>query len=403
MALPATQLPPDLATVIAAQSGMVARWQARQHGLSQAAIRYRINAGRWRRAHRGVYATFTGPLSRNAQLWAAVLYCSQEKSTTTTTTDGSEAAGPRSVDAVLSHETAAELYGLVDRPAPLIHVTIRDGRRLPKPVRGIRVHISTRLDQTRHPARTPPRTRLEDTMIDLTQTAPTLDTAVDWLSIACGKRLTTPKRLAARLRARPKVRWRAELRYALGDVAEGDHSPLELRYHRVERAHGLPWAQRQFRRVEDLTGKVQYDDVVYEEFATIVHLDGRVHLRIGHRVRDMRRDNLTVIRDEDPLRYGWDDLDEDPCQVAAQVVFILARNGWTGTPKLCGPTCTMVLYLDHWREWAKQQLLSPVINDVGRFLAGDGIGASLQETVGKSSSSASGGTPVDEDQRPIDD
>ena len=61
----------------------------------------------------GVYATFTGPMTRDAQLWAAVL-----------------AAGP---GAQLSHETAAEINRLTDRPSPFIHVTIPANRRITPP------------------------------------------------------------------------------------------------------------------------------------------------------------------------------------------------------------------------------------------------------------------------------
>ena len=53
----------------------------------------KLDSGRWRRLHSGVYAAFTGPPDRAPVLWAAVL-----------------GAGPR---AVLSHQTAAELHGLL--------------------------------------------------------------------------------------------------------------------------------------------------------------------------------------------------------------------------------------------------------------------------------------------------
>ena len=86
------------------QSGVVTRKQAITAGMSVGAINAKLRFGRWRKVYRGVYATFTGPLSRSAQLWAAVLYAG---------------AG-----AVLSHESAGELQHLVDTPARVIHVTI---------------------------------------------------------------------------------------------------------------------------------------------------------------------------------------------------------------------------------------------------------------------------------------
>jgi hypothetical protein len=55
------------------QSGVVSRGQALGHGLDDDIIENRLRSGRWRAAHRGVYATFSGRLSREAVLWAAVL------------------------------------------------------------------------------------------------------------------------------------------------------------------------------------------------------------------------------------------------------------------------------------------------------------------------------------------
>jgi hypothetical protein len=51
-----------------------------------------------------VFAAFTGPPPRTAVLWAGVLR-----------------AGPH---AVLSYEFAAEVHGLADAPAAVIHVAI---------------------------------------------------------------------------------------------------------------------------------------------------------------------------------------------------------------------------------------------------------------------------------------
>jgi very-short-patch-repair endonuclease len=322
----------SLEALLQTQAGVVARWQALACGLSESAISRNLRSRRWQAASPGIYATFTGLLTRPAELWAALLSASQGRF-----------AGcrepPHGPDAVLSHETAAELHGLADQPERLIHVTIPNGRRRPRPVAGIRVHISTRLLEARHPVLSPPRTRIEETAIDLTQAARSVDDAINWLSMACGKRLTTAGRLAVIIHSRKKLRWRCELLTALGDAASGDHSLLELRYHRkVEWAHRLPRGIRQMRR--ELDKRVEYDDVTYPEWGVIVHLDGRTH-RYAARVRDMRRDNAAFARGVAPLRYGWFDVDERPCDVAAQVALVLARNGWPDEPKRCGPGCSL--------------------------------------------------------------
>ncbi len=89
--------------------------------------------------------------------------------------------------------------------------------------------------------RVPPRTRIEETVLDLASTERDLDEAFGWVFRACGSRLTAPDRIAAAMGLRARMRWRAELSAALGPGAQGVHSLLEYRYvSRVERPHGLP-------------------------------------------------------------------------------------------------------------------------------------------------------------------
>jgi hypothetical protein len=55
------------------------------------------------------------------------------------------------------------------------------------------------------------------------------------------RELTDEARLHAAMKARQRLRWRADLQELIVAAAGGDHSVLEFRYHRdVERAHGLP-------------------------------------------------------------------------------------------------------------------------------------------------------------------
>jgi hypothetical protein len=313
------RLPPSLEDLIHCQAGIVTRRQALGHGLSRHTISSYLNGGRWQTLypHRGVYSTFTGPLQRVAELWAAVLACG--------------------TGAMFSHHTAAELWGITERPSSLIHVTKPHRDSIEGP-RGVRIHYSTRAEQIRHPAASPPRTRLEETIIELTQISHDLDEAAAWISRACGSRLTTPSRLAVALNERKKLSWRDELTDMVTEAAEGSHSLLESRYlRRVERAHGLPRGLRQLRRVENSASR--YDDVTYEAYRTIVHLDGRTGHHHEDAFRDMRRDNASAERENVPLRYGYGDVTHRPCEVAAQVARVLIARGWTASPITCGPAC----------------------------------------------------------------
>ncbi len=344
----------------------MARWQALACGMSKYEISHRLRKRVWRPHHPGVYAAFSGNLTPAARLWLALLACSRVQIHPTQIRDQPSSREhvtlplqcTTDLDAVLSHETAAHLHGIgggVDTRRTrsglvlgAIHVTIPSGRRRPAVPAGVVVHFSARLEASRHPAKSPPRTRAEDAVIDITQTSPTLDDAISWLTMACGSRRTTAGRLAAAIRARKKLRWRRELLYALDDAEAGDHSLLELRYHRnVERAHGLPSARRQRPRKtaqppvshSRVYVRSEYDDVIYDDFGTVVHLDGRAYH--PDKFRDMRRDNADVVRDEDPLTYGWTDVDEHACDVAAQVAIVLIRNGWPGWPRSCRRGCAI--------------------------------------------------------------
>lgn len=311
------QLPADVRDVLARQCGVFAWWQASEMAVDRGVIANRLRSGRWQRPHWGVYAAFTGRLGREAELWAAVLRL-----------------GPR---AVLSHQTAAELDGFATGPSRLIHVTVPVDQHMIR-VPGITVHRSGRLDVARHPLRTPPRTRVEETALDLAQLAVTFDEAFGWISRPCSRRLTTPQLLLAGMNSRSRMRWRTELTFALADVADGVHSPLEYRYvHKVERPHGLPTAKRQVLIIRD--SRRQYLDNLYQEFGLGVELDGHAFHPAEERWRDIGRDNALAADGILILRYGWTDVSDRSCQVAIQVGDTAARRGWSGVLRRCGPTC----------------------------------------------------------------
>jgi predicted transcriptional regulator of viral defense system/very-short-patch-repair endonuclease len=314
-----SQLPGSLPELAESQCGMVTRRQALRAGLTRSAIGTRIGTGRWQRIYPGVLATFSGEPGRTALLWAAVLR-----------------AGP---GATLSHQTAAELHGLTLRPAQLIHVTVPVGRRV-EPVPGLVIHRSERIAQARHPCQAPPRTRIEETVLDLTQLARTFDDALGWACAACGGRLTTPQRIAMAMSQRAKLRYRDALRLALDDITGGAHTVLEHRYlHDVERPHGLPRAERQVRVVRG--GRSQYRDALYRKYLVAVETDGRLAHPAEGRWRDVHRDNAAAADGIITLRYSWSDVTNRPCTVAAEVGAVLAQRGWPGPVRPCGPGCTL--------------------------------------------------------------
>jgi very-short-patch-repair endonuclease len=302
------------------QRGVVSRSQARAIGMSSDAIRHRLASGHWQRLAAGTYATFTGEVPRAALRWGAVLR-----------------AGP---GAILAHRSAAEEVGFPVADGEGIHVAIPTQRRVAR-LPGLIVHRSAHVLVRRHPTRLPPQTRVEETVIDLACGAAGLDDAMGWIATACGRRLTTPDRLARALNRRPRVSQRAELRELVGDAALGCHSVLEWRYLRdVDRAHGLPAAERQDRRPR--AGGTYYDDVRYAAYRVRVELDGQAAHPRGSRWRDFRRDNAAVQDGDVVLRYGYGDVVARSCAVARQIAEVLRFAGWFGAPRPCGADCAAI-------------------------------------------------------------
>jgi very-short-patch-repair endonuclease len=301
------------------QQGVISRTQLLSFGLSPDAIDRLVQSERWQRLHRGVYFVSGGRPDRQSLQWAAVLRA------------GSGAA--------LCHETAAELFGFTDQPPPLIHVAIPKERRI-SPISGVVIHRSSRLADTTHPSLMPPRIRLEETVLDLAGEAVRFETALGLTCTVCQRGLTTVPLLLTAMSKRAKLRWRAELAEALGDIGTGVHSVLEYRYlHRVERPHGLPTAIRQARI--DAQGRNRYLDNLYEDYALCVELDGLQAHPDEQRWHDRRRANAIVEKGNGMLRYGWIDVHRHACETALQVGSVLQNQGWRGTPLPCGPGCAV--------------------------------------------------------------
>jgi hypothetical protein len=311
-----SDLPPALRDLADSQRGILTAGQVVAAGLSKELPRSRVRQGRWQRLHRGVYATFSGEPSREAVLWAAVL-----------------SAGS---DAMLSFRSSAEVDGLTDQVSQLIHVTVPVEQHVRK-AEGVVVHRSNRARQARHPTFTPPRTRVEETILDLVGTASTLDQAVGTVTRGLGRGLTTPEKLRATMGQRGHLRWRRKLVELLSDDMRGVLSVLEYRYHRdVEKPHGLPLGERQAPGQQD--GHSVYRDVEYKAFRLVSELDGRLAHPAQARWKDIGRDNAAVLAGLTTMRFGWLDVTTKPCEVAAKVAIVLSQRGYTAF-RPCSADC----------------------------------------------------------------
>jgi very-short-patch-repair endonuclease len=318
----------DWEVLLSVQAGIADRGQALSVGFTRRQIAHRLRSGNWQRVYPGVYAVFTGPLPRQAQLWAAVRHAG----------DG----------AMLSHETAAEVHGFIDKPmGPSIHVTVPLSRR-PARTRGITIHRSAESRPHLPGPFTLPRTKAEDTVLDLVAAASTFEQGYAWIVRSVSRKVVTVSGLRASLTTRSRVRWRSWLNDALQDAVDGAYSTLERRYLLdVERAHGLPKARRQSRhtRPRPQAHKTQYRDSWYAEYRVIVEIDGPDFHRNEQVQRDNARDNANLAADGvSTFRFGPVDVTEHACQTAAMVAAALRRNGWRDSPRPChrvGCACTV--------------------------------------------------------------
>ena len=304
------EVPSGLMRLANAQSGVLSREQVLSFDLSRHVIARLLNTDRWRLIDRGIYLTLPVEPSWLALAWAGILI--------------------GGVGARLGPNASSYLYKLAE-PEPMpVDVLVPVARYAQRhgPWHFHRERAGARSASTHGSL---PRLDVEATVLDLCARS-TEGEIVGLISTAVQRRLTTPGRLSKALAARSRQRYRRLINDLLCDVAVGAESRLEVSYLRkVERAHGLPDGDRQRRR----HGLPYFTDVGYDDYALLVELDGR----LGHegiaRFRDMERDNRFALVDWTTLRYGWYDVVERPCEVAAQVAQLLMSRGWPGTPTRC--------------------------------------------------------------------
>jgi very-short-patch-repair endonuclease len=273
--------PPDRAkeawNLAARQRGVIALWQLLEIGYTKAAIRHRIAKGRLHPIHRGVYAVGRPELTREGEWMAAVLSCGSE--------------------ALLSHGTAAALWGIREEREHTIHVTVpRDTYRGQRP--GITPHRRSTLtpgDICRHlhiPVTAPVRT-----LLDIAPALPPneLEAAINE---ADKRDRCDPDCLREALDEHPGIPGVAKLRRLLdrGSFRLTD-SDLERRFLRIARRAGIPMPETQ----QQVNG--YRVDFYWPELGLIVETDGlRYHRtsaqQTNDRIRDQRHTSagLTVLR-----------------------------------------------------------------------------------------------------------
>ena len=309
--------------LLRSQSGTVSRRQLEASGLRPHDIERMLRRRDLVRILPGVFVDHTGPPSWWQRAWAGVLYY-----------EPAALAGRSALRAALGQPLGGE-----DHRRPIELAIEERCRRVDLP--GYRVQRLRKLADRVQPNATPPRLRVEEATLDVAAGEPSDLAAIGVLADICQSRRTTARRLLETLHARSRVPRRRWLESVLTDIADGTCSTLEQGYlDRVERAHGLPRANRQHPGRARVG--VPLRDVEYAPLPIIVELDGRLfHDSAGQRDRDLDRDLDAAVDGRLTIRLGWGQVFERPCRTAGRVSALLVRAGWQGRPRRCGPDCQL--------------------------------------------------------------
>jgi len=282
----------------ARQHGVVTRRQLLALGMSRDAVLGRIDAGRLHIVARGVYAVGRPDLSRQGGWLAAVLSC-----------------GP---EAVLSHGSAAALWGVTVRIDATIDVTVPPHVRRRRP--GIVLHRRKIEPGERKETHGVPVTTVHRTLLDLAQTLGPrhLEAAINE---ADKLDLTDPDRLRATLgdyAGRPGV---AALRTVLDRQTFAlTDSELERRFLPLARRAGLSLPATG-RRLNGF--KV---DFYWPDLGLVVETDGlRYHRTPTQQARDRLRDQAHSAAGLVPLRFTHAQVCFEPEHVRTTLAAVAKR------------------------------------------------------------------------------
>lgn len=289
-----------------AQHGVFTRSDAHSLGIAQDALLGRIAEGRYTRLYPGVFAVTGAPDSNRRRLSAAV----------------------RSFPALaaISHQTAAEMWGLTKRGVRQIEVVTTRWDRVRRS--DLVAHESLDLiaadvvDLDGIPVTTPVRT-----VVDLGASNRWLVEAA--LEEGIRKRLFSladVEKLVARVGRRGRrgvgvIRPLIEARRRWDSVTD---SALEDRFRKLLASAGVPQPTAQYEIRDPSGGLVCRADFSYPESRLLIELDSEAHHMDRMTFRhDRRKQNGAIVLGWTVLRYTWWDLEEHPWKVSAEVAAAL--------------------------------------------------------------------------------
>jgi hypothetical protein len=253
-------------------------------GWTTDAIRGHVRAARWQRIGRAVILHNSTPTANELRRAALIVL------------------GPR---VALTSFTALDEWGLKGWERDAIHVLVPRGARVVRPpVLHLRVHyVGVWRPTALHSGR-----RLHRPA----QAALRAAAAFERPRPACGvlaavvqQRLVRPGELLAAVEESPRLRHRAQLLSAIGDISQGAQALSEIDFAKLCHSAGLPAPARQTIR-KDLFGRRRYLDVEWvlpNGERVVVEVDGALHLAAVRWWDDQLRQNELVISGDRVLRF----------------------------------------------------------------------------------------------------
>jgi very-short-patch-repair endonuclease len=273
------------------QDNVITREQLIASGLGRGAIEHRVNAAWMQRMHQGVYLIGPAPPTLMARVRAAAMACG--------------------ADAMVSHRSAAEMFGLLSETEGEVHVTVAG--RNPHRQAGIRIHRVARLP--RHEVtkmRGIPVTSVARTIADLAATEPENDVEHAFQE-ALYRKLVVPPALAEIISREPRRKGAPVIRGLIEDPRM-TRSEKERRLLRLIDAAQLP------RPVTNVRVHGYLIDVYWPAERLAVEFDGqRAHGHLLAFDANRKRDQVLLSHGVRVMRVTDRHLGGEPVAVAARI------------------------------------------------------------------------------------